>query len=244
MKRSMFTVTENRPLTARVFRLRLRGDCSGITGPGQFVQISLPGLFLRRPFSVGDCRGDEITLHCETVGRGTEQMRALAEGAELDVLSGLGNGFDLSRAGDSPLLVGGGTGVSPLLGLARALTERGIRPRVVLGFETRDDVFLADELEGLGLSPELTTADGSFGVCGLVTDAIDFPHSYFYACGPEAMLRAVAKKSPAGGQMSFDARMGCGFGACMGCTMLTKNGPRRVCRDGPVFEKEELLWED
>ncbi len=244
MKRSSFSILENTPLTERVSRLRLRGDCSAMERPGQFVQLALPGLYLRRPFSVSDWTGDSFTLHYELVGKGTELLRSLDKGTRLDVLTGLGNGFDLAPAGEHPLLVGGGSGVSPLLGLARCLLKQGLRPQVILGFDTREDIFLLDDLFHLSLTPYVTTADGSFGIRGLVTDAMDFPHSYFYACGPEAMLRAVAEKSPVSGQLSFDGRMGCGFGACMGCTKMTKAGPRRVCKDGPVFEKEELLWED
>lgn len=244
MKRSSFSILENQALTERVSRLRLRGDCSAIERPGQFVQLELPECFLRRPFSVSDWAGDSLTICYEQVGRGTEQLRRLEKGARLDVLTGLGNGFDLSKAGEQPLLVGGGTGVSPLLGLARRLMKQGVRPHIVLGFETREDIFLLEEFYLLSLAPAITTADGSFGIRGLVTDAMDLPHSFFYACGPEGMLRAAAAKSPVNGQLSFDGRMGCGFGACMGCTKLTKRGPRRVCREGPVFEKEELLWED
>ena len=244
MKQSVFTVIENTPVTERVSRLRLRGDCSAIERPGQFVNIALPGLFLRRPFSVSDWNDDSLTLHYELVGKGTELLRSMQKGEKLDLLTGLGNGFDLSLAGERPLLVGGGSGVSPLLGLARRLVQQGSRPHVILGFDTREDIFLVDEMFHLSLSPSVTTADGSFGIRGLATDAMDLPHSFFYACGPEAMLRAVAQKSPVSGQLSFDARMGCGFGACMGCTKETLNGPRRVCRDGPVFLKEELTWDD
>ena len=244
MKQAIFTLTENEALTARFSRLRLRGDCSCIEEPGQFVSLSLPGFFLRRPFSVCDWDGDGFSLIVEQVGKGTALLRGLRPGTELDVLSGLGKGFDLSRAGASPLLVGGGSGVSPLLGLARRLLERGAAPQVILGFNTREDLILLDEFFRLGLAPSVTTADGSFGLKGFVTAAMDRPHSFFYACGPEAMLRAVCERSPVSGQLSFDARMGCGFGACMGCTKMTRSGPRRVCKDGPVFDKEELLWDD
>ena len=244
MRQSLFTIAENTPLTASVVRLRLRGDTAGITAPGQFVNIAVPSLFLRRPFSVCDWDEGSLTVLYQTVGKGTELLRSLPLGTELDLLTGLGNGFDMSCAGPTPLLVGGGTGISPLLGLARRLLGQGCEPRVILGFRSADDMFALRLFHALGLYPSVTTEDGSFGIRGRVTDAMDLPHSYLYACGPEAMLRAAAEKSPAEGQLSFDVRMGCGFGACMGCTKQTVNGPRRVCKDGPVFRKEEILWED
>ena len=244
MKQGLFTITENVPLTGRVNRLCLRGDSSGITSPGQFVDIELPGFFLRRPFSVCDWDETGLTVLYESVGKGTELLRALPVGTELDVLTGLGNGFDLQSAGEAPLLIGGGTGVSPLYGLAKAFVAEGIRPRVILGFNRREDMYYWEEFAALGLPPTVTTADGSFGIRGFVTEAMDLPHTSFYACGPEAMLRAVSAHSRQSGQLSFDVRMGCGFGACMGCTKATLNGPKRVCKDGPVFRKEEILWGD
>ena len=241
MKQILSAILENTPLTERVSRLRLRGG--DFERPGQFVSLSLPGFFLRRPFSVSDWDGESFTLHYEVVGRGTELLRSLEPGVTLDVLCSLGNGFDLSRAGDRPLLIGGGSGVSPLLGLARRLLEQGVHPHVILGFQTRDDIFLTEDFYRLGLAPTVTTEDGSFGIRGFVTEAMSLPHSFFYTCGPEAMMRAVCARTSADGQLSFDARMGCGFGACMGCTRQTKKGPRRVCKDGPVFDKEDVLWE-
>ncbi len=244
MKQSIFTIRENTALNTRYSRLVLAGDTSAITRPGQFADVSLPGFFLRRPFSVCDWNEETMTLVYETVGRGTASLKELPAGSGLDVLTGLGNGFNLSRAGDEPLLIGGGSGVSPLLGLCRRLLNAGTRPHVILGFNTRDEVILAEDFLAMGVSPTITTADGSFGIRGFVTDAMDIPHSFFYTCGPEVMMRAIAEKSAAHGQLSFDTRMGCGFGACMGCTKATVNGPKRVCKDGPVFEKEEILWAD
>ena len=244
MKQSILTIRENTALTDRFSLLRLKGDCSSIHTPGQFVELALPGFFLRRPFSVCDWETEGLSLVFEQVGRGTELLRALPAGTELDVLTGLGKGFDLSRAGERPLLIGGGSGVSPLLGLARRLLAHGAAPHVILGFATREDLILLDDFFRLGLAPTVTTEDGSFGIRGRVTDAMNLPHSFFYACGPLPMLRAVCEQSPACGQVSLDARMGCGFGACMGCTIQTASGPRRVCKDGPVFDKEELLWTD
>ena len=242
MKQSAFTLIENEALTARFSLLRLKGDCSAIECPGQFVSLSLPGFFLRRPF----CDWDEqsFSLIVEEAGKGAALLRRLQPGTELDVLTGLGKGFDLVKSGDAPLLIGGGSGVSPLLGLAKGLLAQGASPRVILGFPSREDLILLDEFFRLGLAPTVTTDDGSFGIRGRVTDAMDLPHSFFYACGPAPMLRAVCEASPVSGEVSLDARMGCGFGACMGCTIQTVNWPRRVCKDGPVFGKEELRWAD
>ena len=245
MKQGIYNVKENTPLSPHMSSLRLLGDSTAIERPGQFVSLSLPGFFLRRPFSVCDWDASGFCIIYEQVGKGTEAMRALQAGDTLDVLTGLGNGFDLERAGASPLLVGGGSGVSPMLGLARRLLAQGVKPSVILGFGTESDVILREDFRLLGLVPVITTLDGSFGLRGLVTDAMgDLEPSFFYACGPEAMLRAVSGKCKADGQLSFDARMGCGFGVCMGCTRMTLSGPKRVCRDGPVFDKEEIVWED
>ena len=244
MKQSVFTLSENEELTSRFSLLRLRGDCSAIQTPGQFVSLSLPGFFLRRPFSVCDWDAYSFSLIVEQAGKGTELLRSLRPGAELNVLTGLGHGFDLDRAGGSPLLIGGGSGVSPLLGLAKRLLALGSAPRVILGFPSREDLILLDEFFRMGLAPTVTTDDGSFGLRGRVTAAMDLSHSFFYACGPAPMLRAVCETSPVSGQVSLDARMGCGFGACMGCTIQTVGGPKRVCKDGPVFDKEALTWED
>ncbi len=245
MKQGIFTVKENTSLSPRMSRLRLLGDSSAMMRPGQFVSLALPGFFLRRPFSVCDWDASGFSIVYEQVGKGTAAMRSLTAGDRLDVLTGLGNGFSLERAGHTPLLVGGGSGVSPMLGLARRLLARGVTPAVILGFSSREEVILREDFRLLGLCPTVTTVDGSFGIRGLVTDAMRGQEfSFFYACGPEVMLRAVADGCEAEGQMSFDARMGCGFGVCMGCTRITRSGPKRVCKDGPVFDKEEILWED
>ena len=240
----LFTIAENTPLTPRVSRLRLLGDASAVAGPGQFVQIRIPGFSLRRPFSVGSKDPDGLTVCYQAVGTGTETLRGLPPGEQLDLLTGLGNCFDLSRAGQRPLLIGGGTGASPLLYLAKELISREIQAQVLLGFGSLSEIILLEEFRALGLSPIVTTADGSFGIPGLVTDVMDPHPGFFYACGPLPMLRAVCEKSGASGQLSLEARMGCGFGACMGCTIRTSRGPKRVCREGPVFDKEDLLWED
>ena len=242
MKQSIFTVLENVPLTATVYRMRLTGDTTGIT-TGQFVNILLDGLYLRRPISVYDCTEGVLTLIYKVVGKGTAQMAGMRVGQPLDVLTGLGNGYDLSKAGDRPLLLGGGVGVPPLYMLARQLRQQGKAVSVVLGFNTADEVFCEQEFKDLGCDVTVTTADGSYGVKGFVTDALPDTYSYFYTCGPEPMLRAVYKATHTSGQFSFEERMGCGFGACMGCSCKVITGYKRICKDGPVLEKEEILWD-
>ncbi len=243
MKQTVFTITENAPLTATVYRMALVGDTAGIT-TGQFVNIQLEGLYLRRPISVCDCQGDTLTLIYKVVGKGTRQMAQLSAGQTLDVLTGLGNGYDLSKAGERPLLLGGGVGVPPLYMLARQLREQGKAVSVVLGFNTADEVFYEQEFAALGCDVTVTTADGTHGTKGFVTDALPADYSYFYTCGPEPMLKAVYKATATSGQFSFEERMGCGFGACMGCSCkLVTGGYKRICKDGPVLEKEEILWD-
>lgn len=244
MKQGIFTVVENKPLTGKVSRLVLKGDVSTIERPGQFAQLRLAGLYLRRPFSVCDRTKDNFTILFETVGKGTRQLRSIEPGAKLDVLTGLGNGFDLNACGDAPLLIGGGTGVSPLYWLAKELLKEGRRPTALLGFNTEADMFYADEFGALGMETIVTTVDGSYGVKGYVTDAMERTYSGFFTCGPEAMMKAVCSVTDKPGQLSFDKRMGCGFGACMGCTVKTKNGLKRICKDGPVLSSEEVIWED
>jgi len=243
MKQTIFTVTENTPLTATVYRMALAGDTVGIT-TGQFVNILLDGLYLRRPISVCDCTDGVLTLIYKVVGKGTRQMAAMPVGTPLDVLTGLGNGYDLSKAGENPLLLGGGVGVPPLYMLARRLREQGKAVSVVLGFNTADEVFYEQEFKDLGCAVTVTTADGTHGVKGFVTDALPADYSYFYTCGPEPMLKAVYNATVTSGQFSFEERMGCGFGACMGCSCkLVTGGYKRICKDGPVLEKEEILWD-
>ena len=242
MKQTIFTITENTPLTATVYKMVLAGDTDGIA-TGQFVNILLDGLYLRRPISVCDCTDGVLTLVYKVVGKGTRQMAELPVGATLDVLTQLGNGYDLSKAGDTPLLLGGGVGVPPLYMLARQLREQGKAVSVVLGFNTKDEVFCEQEFKDLGCDVTVTTVDGSYGVKGFVTDALPSAYSYFYTCGPEPMLRAVYTATDTSGQFSFEERMGCGFGACMGCSCKVITGYKRICKDGPVLEKEEILWD-
>ena len=242
MKQSIFEIIENRPLTDSVMLMRLRGDTSDITGPGQFVNIKLDGLFLRRPISVCDCQGDILTLIYKVVGKGTEQMRKMESG-KLDILTGLGNGYDMTLCGDSVLVIGGGVGVPPMYMLARLLRKEGKKVTAILGFNTKDEIFYEDEFKALGCDTVVATADGSYGVKGFVTDAMkDLSYDYFYTCGPEPMLKAVYNATDVSGQFSFEERMGCGFGACMGCSCKTLYGNKRICKDGPVLVKEEIVW--
>lgn len=241
MKEASLTITENSRLAASVYRMRLTGG-AGDNLPGQFVNLRLPGLFLRRPISVCDCDGETLTLIYKTVGRGTELMAGLAPGEELDVLCGLGHGYDADAPCAKPLLIGGGVGVPPLYYLAKELIKRGKPVSAVLGFNTADEVFYEDEFRSLGCAVTLATADGSRGVRGFVTDALPEGCDRFYACGPLPMLKALCGKLTIPGQLSLEERMGCGFGACMGCSVETAHGAKRVCREGPVFDREELLW--
>ncbi|MBO2515792.1 MAG: dihydroorotate dehydrogenase electron transfer subunit [Clostridiales bacterium] len=245
MKQSLFEIMENTPLTRDVYRMKLRGDTGDITRPGQFVNIRIAGLYLRRPVSVCDVEGDILTLIYKAVGEGTRKMSGMTAGETLDLLTGLGNGYDLSRAGDAPLLLGGGVGVPPLYLLAKELIRAGKTPRVILGFNTESEVFYENEFRALGCDVMVTTVDGTYGTKGFVTGTInDKPYTFFYTCGPEPMLKAVYKTSKTSGQMSFERRMGCGFGACMGCSCKTITGSKRICREGPVMDKEDILWED
>ncbi|MBO5557007.1 MAG: dihydroorotate dehydrogenase electron transfer subunit [Oscillospiraceae bacterium] len=244
MKQGIFDVAENRPLSRRTMELRLEGDASSVTAPGQFIDVRLESRFLRRPFSVCDADAGSVTVLYDVVGRGTEELKALPVGTRLDVLTGLGNGFDLSIAGEAPLLIGGGTGASPLYLLAKELRRQGKAVRVILGFPTAAECYYEEKFRALGCAVTLVTAAGNRGETGLVTDHMVAPHSAFYACGAEEMLKAVCRLSPAPGQISLGQRLGCGFGACMGCTIRTAAGLKRLCTEGPVLNKEELLWDD
>ena len=244
MQQTVFTVTENLPLTKTVYRMRLSGDSSAVTAPGQFVNLLLDGCFLRRPISVCDADESGLTLLYKVVGEGTGKMSRYLPGQTLDVLTGLGNGYDLTLSGEKPVLLGGGVGVPPMYLLAKKLLAQGTTVSVVLGFNTAEEIFYEDEFRALGCRVTVTTADGSAGKKGFVTDAIPADATYFYACGPEPMLKAVCRCTGISGQLSFEAMMGCGFGACMGCTCQTLAGPKRICRDGPVMKKEEIRWAD
>ncbi len=244
MKQVILEIAENRTLAENVYGMRMFGDVSAVTSSGQFVNIKLEGLYLRRPISVCDKDENSVTVIYKVVGKGTEVLSRMQKGEKLDVLTGLGNGYDLTLSGNEPLLIGGGVGVPPLYMAAKELLKQGKRVSVILGFNTESEIFLEKEFRDLGCEVNVTTVDGSYGKKGFVTDAFPDKYSYFYACGPEPMLKAVWKSSKTSGQMSFEERMGCGFGACMGCSCKTIAGYKRICKDGPVMKKEEILWED
>ena len=244
MKQSIFEIVSNEALTDCVYKMVLGGDTSAITAPGQFVNIRLDGMFLRRPISVCDFDENTLTIIYKVVGKGTEAMSGMCPGTKLDILTGLGNGYDLSLSGDQPVLLGGGVGVPPMYNLAKKLLEQGKKVTVILGFNTKSEIFYEDEFRKLGCDVIVATADGSCGIKGFATTPLeDLSYTYFYTCGPEPMLKAVYRATRTSGQMSFEERMGCGFGACMGCSCKTLTGYKRICKDGPVMKKEEILWE-
>jgi len=245
LKEAVYEITANIRIAKDVYRMELAGDTSMFTAPGQFADVAVEGCYLRRPISVCDWEDGKLTLIYKVVGGGTEKLSAMARGEKLDALSGLGNGFDTSAANGRPLLVGGGVGTPPLYGLAKRLAAEGKRPLAVLGFQSGPDVFYKEDFERLGVETLICTADGSSGTKGFVTDgirALSDEYGYVYACGPEAMLKAVWDCCPEDGQFSFEERMACGFGVCMGCSCRTKYGYKRICRDGPVLRREEIVW--
>ena len=244
MKQCLFEIVFNRRLAPNVFEMVLRGDCSAVAAPGQFVNLRLDGFYLRRPISVCNVDGELLTLIYKVVGRGTEVLSRMRPGEKLDALVGLGNGYSLDECGDKPMLIGGGAGVPPMFLLARRLLARGADVTVVLGFNAGEEIFYEEEFRALGAKVVVATADGSYGVRGFVTDAMkQLPEpTSVCACGPEPMLKAVYNASDVPGQFSFESRMGCGFGACMGCTCKTKYGAKRICKDGPVLRREEIVW--
>lgn len=243
MKQGIFEIKTNTKIAENTYKMVLGGDCSGITASGQFVNIKLDGFFLRRPISVCDYNDNELTLIYKVVGKGTEYMAELGAGEKLDILTGLGNGYDLSKSGNEPVLIGGGAGVPPMYNLCRKLVAEGKKPKVILGFNKVNEVFFENEFKALGAEVTVTTADGSYGMKGFVTDALkNMKYTYIYSCGPEPMLKAIYNTAETSGQLSFEERMGCGFGACMGCSCATKYGNKRICKDGPVLEMEEIIW--
>ena len=243
MTQGLYKILSNVQLTGTVYKMVLEGDTSAITASGQFVNIKLDGKFLRRPISICDYDDTTITLVYKVVGSGTEQMSEMSAGQVLDVLVGLGNGYSLNKCGDNPLLIGGGVGVPPLYNLCKKLINNGKKVTVVLGFNTKEEIFLEDDFKALGAKVLVATADGSYGVKGFVTDAMkDIDYTYFFTCGPMPMFKAIEAVATTSGQYSFEERMGCGFGACMGCSCKTKYGNKRICKDGPVLEREEIIW--
>ncbi len=244
MKQGVFKIAENTALTSSVYKMVLCGDVADITAPGQFINIKLDGFYLRRPISVFDRDEISVTIIYKVVGKGTEAMSKLAVSEELDVLTGLGNGYDISLCDNHAVLLGGGVGVPPLYMLAKTLIADGKKVSVILGFNTKDEIFCEEDFKALGADVTVTTVDGSYGVKGFVTDTLPENYDHFFTCGPEPMLKAVYKATSTSGQFSFEERMGCGFGACMGCSCKTITGYKRICKDGPVLLKEEILWED
>lgn len=240
-KNSLYKITSNKPLTADVYEMRLEGDTRYITAPGQFINILLDGKYLRRPISVCDYNDKEIVIIYKVVGKGTQQMSALSAGDTLDCLTGLGNGYDISKS-KKPLVIGGGVGIPPLYNLTKSLLADGQKPTVILGFNKKEEIFYENEFRALGADVIVATADGSYGVKGFVTDDMPEDYDYFYTCGPMPMFRAIENKVRTSGQYSFEERMGCGFGACMGCSCKTKYGSKRICKDGPVLQREEIVW--
>ena len=243
MKQSIFEIVSNEALTDSVYKMILAGDTSDITNCGQFVNIQLDGMYLRRPISVCDYDDKTLTIVYKVVGKGTEAMAVMVPGVKLDILTGLGNGYDLTLAGEKPVLLGGGVGVPPMYNLAKKLRAMGKEVKVILGFNVKSEIFYEEEFKALGCDVTVTTVDGSYGVKGFVTNALPEDYTYFYTCGPEPMLKAVHRATTTSGQMSFEERMGCGFGACMGCSCKTLTGYKRICKEGPVMKKEEILWE-
>ena len=244
-KRDIYKVLSNEPLTPVVYRMVLEGDTQYITHSGQFINIELEGKFLRRPISVSDYDAQTITIIYKVVGSGTDQMSHMAPGTKLDILTGLGNGFNTENSAERPLLVGGGVGVPPLYNLCKRLLTEGKRPVVILGFNTREEIFYEEEFKALGVDVYCSTADGSHGTKGFVTDVIRekaLSFDYLYTCGPLPMLKALYDATEVDGEFSFEERMGCGFGACVGCTCKTKYGNKRICKDGPVLKREEIIW--
>ena len=244
-KKDIYTILSNEPLTPVVYRMVLEGDTQYVTRSGQFINIELEGKYLRRPISVSDYDAKTITIIYKVVGRGTEQMQGMVAGQKLDILTGLGNGFNTENEAKRPLLVGGGVGVPPLYNLCKRLLSEGKRPTVILGFNTREEIFYYEEFKALGVDVHCSTADGSFGTRGFVTDAIrdnGIEYDYLYTCGPLPMLKALYDNTSCDGEYSFEERMGCGFGACMGCTCKTKYGNKRICKDGPVLKRDEIVW--
>ncbi len=241
MKQSLFEITQNKKIAKNVYEMILSGDTGAITAPGQFVNIKLDGMFLRRPISVCDCTDGKLTLVYKTVGHGTEAMSEMQSG-KFDILTGLGNGYDLTLSGERPVLIGGGVGVPPMYMLAKELIAQGKKVSVILGFNTKDEMFYEESFKELGCDVTVCTVDGSYGVKGFVTDALPDNYTYFYTCGPEPMLKALFRATKTSGQFSFEERMGCGFGACMGCSCKTVTGNIRICKEGPVLKKEAILW--
>ena len=243
MTQGIYKVKSNILIAPSVYKMELLGDTSALTRPGQFINFKIEGFYLRRPISVCDYNDDTITVIYKVVGAGTEVMAKAVSGDEFDILVGLGNGFDTEKSSNKPLLIGGGVGIPPLYKLCKDLTVQGKKVSVILGFNTKDEIFYENEFKEIGADVTVTTVDGTYGVKGFVTNAMtDIDYDFFYTCGPEPMFKAIENTAVTSGQYSFEERMGCGFGACMGCSCKTKYGNKRICKDGPVLDREEIIW--
>ena len=242
MQKKRFQIAENSLIALKTYKLVLVGDCAV---EGEFVHIAIPGFYLRRPLSICDLEDGRMAIVYKVVGKGTRVLSERQSGETLEVLTGLGKGFDPDACREEALLVGGGLGVPPLLLLAKRLKAQGKKVTAVLGFNTAEERILVPEFESVCDTVAVSTVDGSVGVKGFVTDAIKAlqpSFDCFYTCGPMVMMKVVCQTLEGPGECSLEERMGCGAGFCYGCSIQTKNGPRRVCKDGPVFKKEELIW--
>ncbi|MGN0201631.1 MAG: dihydroorotate dehydrogenase electron transfer subunit [Candidatus Cryptobacteroides sp.] len=244
MERLTLTVLDNRQTASGIFEMRL-GGCSAACRAGQFVNLEVDGFFLRRPISVCDWEDGVLTLAYRVVGEGTAAMAAMAPGTRIDTLAALGNGFDTGVPCREALLAGGGIGLAPLYKLTRELVGKGVGVTVVAGFRTASEIFREEAFVKAGARFIVATEDGSRGVRGFVTDALreeGLSYDYIFSCGPLPMMKALCAATTAPAQMSLEERMGCGFGICMGCTCRTSSGAKRICKEGPVFKREEIIW--
>ena len=243
MRDNRYTVVKNEEIAPGTYYMTIAGDTSQIKDPGQFINIKIDGLYLRRPMSICSYDEESMSIIYKVVGKGTEAMSRMPAGDSFDALSPLGNGFDTEKIPEGALLIGGGAGAMPIYTLAMILRDKGKKPHVIIGFNREEEIFFADEFRDLGVELTIATMDGSVGVKGTVVDAMEKANRpYVCVCGPDPMMKAVAEHS-SGGQFDLGARMACGFGACMGCTVITKSGPKRVCKDGPIFDQEEIIWQ-
>lgn len=242
MKSEKFKILENKQIAKDVYKLVLEGNTSEITKPGQFVNIAISEFYLRRPISICDFEKNSLTLIYKVVGKGTYALSKKYTNHYLDILIPLGNGFDVEKTTMYPVLIGGGVGVPPLVNLAKQLIKKVDKVQVIIGFNKKEEIFGEDMFKNIGISPIVTTVDGSYGIKGLVSDALkDIKADYIYSCGPEPMLKALSSFD-IDGQFSFEARMACGFGGCMACSCKTKYANKRICKEGPVLFKEEIIW--
>ena len=243
MKEADYIIISNIALNSAIYEMRLKGDTGALSRSGQFIDVAVTGKYLRRPISVCDYDEKGLTIVYKVVGEGTAALSRMRPGESVNALCGLGNGFDDGAAAKKIALVGGGVGLPPLYGLAKRLKENGAVFSVLAGFNSAADMYYTDNFRALCGDVRIATADGSFGTKGFVTSLLGKGEfDYFYACGPLPMLKAIMNADDHPAQLSFEERMGCGFGACMGCTVKVKGGYKRICKDGPVLVREEVIW--